>query len=119
MAKLVFVDDEKEMLDYVKEFFELQGHEVFTACDGETGSDLIIDECPDFAVVDLRMGGLSGLEVIKRIKMSIPKQKIAIWTGYRNHQIEEEALREGAIKCFHKPVNLENLSNEIKELIKL
>lgn len=117
MPKLVFVDDEKEMLDYVTEYFEINGYQVLIAYDGETGANLILQEKPDLAVVDIRLDGLNGFKVLKKVKENAPEQKMIVWTGYNDHEIEEKAIFAGALKVFHKPMGLEDLLEEIKKFV--
>lgn len=115
MAKIVFVDDEPEMLSTVKNVFTELGHEVHTAEDGVEGLRLILDTEPDLAFVDVRLGGLKGMEVLRQAKARKPGLKIIIFTGFNDTQVDEDALKYGAILCLHKPVGLQDLINLIEK----
>lgn len=66
--KIVVIDDDYEVVELVKAVLKSKGYHVFVAYDGEDGMKLITQERPDLAIVDLRMPGLSGLEVCRRVR---------------------------------------------------
>ena len=115
MAKIVFVDDEAEMLSTVKNVFIELGHEVYTAEDGKEGLRLILETEPDLAFVDVRLGGLKGMEVLRQARAQKPHLKIVIFTGLNDSQIDEEAIQSGAVTCLHKPVGLQDLIDLIEK----
>lgn len=113
MAKIVFVDDELDMLGTVRNVFTELGHEVHTAEDGKEGLRMILAEEPDLAFVDVRLGGLRGLEVLRQVKAQKPGLKIVIFTGFNDSKIDADAMKYGAVMCLHKPVGLQDLINVI------
>jgi DNA-binding NtrC family response regulator len=115
MAKIVFVDDEPDMLGTVKNVFTELGHEVYTTENGKEGLRLILDVEPDLAFVDVRLGGLKGMEVLRQVKAQKPNLKIIIFTGFNDVQIDEDAIKYGAVMCLHKPVGLQDLINIIEK----
>ena len=115
MAKIVFVDDELDMLDTVKNVFSELGHEVYTAVDGKEGLKLILDLEPDIAFVDVRLGGLKGIEILQQVKAQKPGIKIVIFTGFNDSQIDEDAIKYGAIMSLHKPVGIQDLIDIIEK----
>ena len=115
MAKIVFVDDEPEMLNTVSSVFTELGHEVYTAEDGKEGLRLILEHEPGLSFVDVRLGGLKGMEVLRQIKAKKPALKIIIFTGFNETQIDEDAVKYGAVMCLHKPVGLQDLIGIIEK----
>ncbi len=115
MAKLVFVDDETDMLETLQNTFVELGYEVHTAPEGKQGLRLILDLEPDLAFVDVRLGGLRGMEVLRQVKAQKPHLKVVIFTGYNDPQIDEEALKSGAVMCLHKPVGVRDLLDVIEK----
>lgn len=115
MAKIVFVDDEPDMLGTVKNVFAELGYEVYTAEDGKVGLKLILDTEPDLAFVDVRLGGLKGMEVLQKVKAQKPSIKIIIFTGFNDSQIDADAIKYGAIMCLHKPVGFQDLISIIEK----
>jgi CheY-like chemotaxis protein len=109
MAKILFVDDEPEMLGTLKSVFTELGHEVATAEDGNEGLRLMLDTEPDLSFVDVRLGGLRGMEVLRQARAEKPDLKIIIFTGYNDAQIDADARKYGAVQCLHKPVGIQDL----------
>lgn len=115
MAKIVFVDDEPEMLGTVQNVFTELGHEVRTSSDGKEGLKLILETRPDLAFVDVRLGGMGGMEILKQAVAQLPGIKVIIFTGYNDQQIDEDARRFGAFMCLHKPLGLQALIDVIEQ----
>jgi DNA-binding response OmpR family regulator len=66
--KILVVDDDFEIVEFVKAVLKTKGYHILTAYDGEEGWNLLLREKPDLAVIDLRMPGISGLEFCKRVR---------------------------------------------------
>ena len=106
MAKILFVDDEAEFLDFMKSYFEEQGHQVLTTLCGTSGLKLILEEKPDIAVIDSRLqDNLDGMSVIKQAHLQVPGQKMIFCTGFNDPDMDAEAIRSGALLCLHKPMS--------------
>jgi DNA-binding NtrC family response regulator len=106
MAKILFVDDEIEFLDFMKSYFEEQGHEVLTTLYGHEGLKLILEEKPDIAIIDARLkDDLDGMNLIKRAHAQAPEQKMILCTGFKDPDMDAEAIRNGASLCLHKPMS--------------
>ena len=106
MAKILFVDDEDEFLDFMKSYFGELGHEVITSLYGHEGLKLILEEKPDVAVIDSRLkDDLDGMKVIKRVHEQAPKQKMIFCTGFNDPDMDAEAVRNGVLFCLHKPMS--------------
>ena len=115
MAKIVFVDDEPEMLGTLKSVFTELGHEVSTSEDGNEGLRMILDTEPDLSFVDVRLGGLKGMEVLRQARAEKPDLKIIIFTGFNDAQIDADAKKYGAVHCLHKPVGIQDLIDIIEK----
>ncbi|HOE68682.1 MAG TPA: response regulator [Candidatus Omnitrophota bacterium] len=115
MARIVFVDDEADMLGTLRDAFTELGHEVHTAEDGREGLRLILDKEPDLAFVDMRLGGMKGMEILREVKAQKPGIKTIMLTGYNDSQIDADAMKHGALMCLHKPVGLKELADIIEK----
>ncbi len=105
MAKLLFVDDENEFLDFMKSYFGELGHEVITTMYGHQGLKLILEEKPDVAIIDVRLkDDLNGMKLIKQVHEQAPGQKMIMFTGFKDPAMDAEAIRNGALLCLHKPM---------------
>ena len=116
--KLLIVDDEKEALEGMELYFSLQGHEVLTAQGGHEALALIKACKPQLMLLDLKMKGLSGFDIMKQVRELDPNLKTVVVTGMSEDNLEAECHRLGATKVIHKPVRVEDLEEVIEELKK-
>lgn len=116
-AKLLIVDDENGILDEVKEFFEEEGFQVFTADSGEEGIQLLKREKPDVMILDMKLPDMSGLLVLKVSKESSPLTKVIVNTGYIDQNLIDQAEEMGRDVFLQKPFDLECLRQEISRLL--
>jgi DNA-binding NtrC family response regulator len=118
--KILLVDDEE---DFVKTLAErLSVKQVATrppgvAMSGEEALKSLEDEAPDVMVLDLRMPGIDGMEVLKKVKQYYPEVQVVILTGHGSERDREEAERLGAFDYLEKPVNIDTLVGTIKKAL--
>ncbi len=103
-AKILIIDDEPIMLENMAVYFEDSGFQVVTSKDGETGLKAFISQQPDLVLLDLRMPGLDGLEVLSRLKKRSPETPVIVVTGEGGMGDAVSALRLGAYDFITKPV---------------
>lgn len=110
MPKILLIDDEETILENLKFILELEGYEVVTAGNGRDGIR-ILSENRDFDTVisDMKMPGLSGLDVIRSVKEIDPDLGIIILTGHGDMDNAIQAMKEGAFDYLNKPVNADKL----------
>lgn len=116
-AKLLVIDDETEILDEVKPFFEEEGYIVFCAESGEEGIKILKQEKPDVLLLDMKLPDMPGLLVLKICKESSPLTKVIVNTGYVDQVMIDQAEELGRDVFLQKPFDLECLKNEIERLI--
>ena len=107
--RVLFVDDEEELVSTVTERLDLRGIDATGAVSGEEALTLIEQQPFDVVVLDVRMPGLGGLNVIKRIKQSHPELEVILLSGHGAKEDVETGLRLGAFAYLQKPVDLENI----------
>lgn len=115
--KVLLVDDEEDFVRTLAERLELRGEKLGSdiALDGETALRTVEKGVPDVMVLDLRMPGIDGLEVLKRTKEKYPDVQVIILTGHGSDRDEEEARRLGAYDYLQKPVAIDKLVETIKK----
>lgn len=115
--KVLLVDDEEDFVRTLAERLELRGEQLGSdiALDGETALRTVEKGIPDVMVLDLRMPGIDGLEVLKRTKEKYPHVQVIILTGHGSDKDEEEARRLGAYDYLQKPVAIDKLVESIKK----
>jgi DNA-binding NtrC family response regulator len=87
------------------------------ALSGEAALQSLENEVPDVMVLDLRMPGIDGLEVLKNVKQHYPEVEVVILTGHGSDKDREEAERLGAFDYLEKPVNIETLVTTIRKAL--
>jgi two-component system response regulator (stage 0 sporulation protein F) len=112
--KVLLVDDEE---DYVRTMSERMGMRDMgsdVALTGEQALGMLEEDVPDVMVLDLRMPGMGGLEVLARVKERHPEVEVIMLTGYPTEEDELEARRLGAFEYLHKPVDISELMQTIR-----
>jgi DNA-binding NtrC family response regulator len=115
IMKILVVDDEAELCELLEEFFSLEGFEVITAQSGEKALALFEAERPAAVVLDIKMPGLSGMEVLRRIKEADPPAIVIMVSAFGDVATIQEALQRGAYRYLEKPVDLEQLKDTVLE----
>ena len=112
--KLLFIDDEQTFLKYISKRLALDGFTVKTTFSGEEGVEAAAREDFDVAVVDLKMPGIDGIEVQKRLKELQPLLPCIVLTGYGSVENALESGKYNAFKFLSKPVDMDTLVETIK-----
>ena len=112
-SKLLLIDDEADVQYSFRRIFDSPDLEIQTASSGEEGLKLIPQFKPDVVLMDVRMGGISGLETLRRIRESDKKLLVILMTAYGTTQTTIEAMKLGAYDYLLKPFDVP----KIKELV--
>ena len=110
---LIIVDDDNPLRDRLARAMEKKGFKVVQAESVEQGINLVNNTPPAFAVVDLRLGDGSGLEVVKRIKTLKEDSRVVMLTGYGNIPTAVAAIKVGAIDYIPKPADADDVENAL------
>lgn len=113
--KVLLVDDEVEFVNTLAQRLKIRGLLVDTVYDGEQALSSIKKIEPDVIVLDLKMPGLHGIEVLKELKKRSPQIQVIILTGHGTEKDEEEAKRLGGFDFLRKPADTDLLVAKIKE----
>lgn len=114
--KLLIVDDEQEALDGMQGFFEAQGVKVMTAQGGHEAMALVRECQPKLIMLDIKMRGMDGREILRRAKAHDPGVAVIMVTGLSEDGLEEECLALGASHVLHKPVRIDQLQEIVQTL---
>ena len=112
MAHVLFIDDDESIRFLVQEELSLDGHQVEVAADGWLGMRCVEDSPPDLVILDIRMPGLGGLEVLRRLKATHPGLPIFLFTAFSDFR--DEALELGADGYFIKSPDMSRLKDAIR-----
>jgi signal transduction histidine kinase len=102
-VRILLIDDEEIVLDSCIAILHGEGYELTTASDGTRGLALLQEIRPDIVVVDLKMPGLSGFDVLERIREADPTMVTLVMTGYATVESAVEAMKRGAYDFLPKP----------------
>lgn len=115
--RLLVVDDEKNIREGLAAALELDGYDVVLAADGNEGWRRFQKGDVDLVITDLRMPGVTGEELLKRIGAEAPGLPVIVLTGHGTVENAVEAMRNGAYDFITKPVNLDRLSLLVKRAL--
>jgi two-component system response regulator RegA len=106
---LLLVDDDEVFLNRLARACGDRGYDVRTATDGDAALRAAREDSPELAVVDLRMVGISGLDVVEQLKEIDPSTRVVMLTGYGSVPTAIEAMRLGATHYLQKPVTADDV----------
>lgn len=108
--RLLLIDDEPGIRRMMSLDLSADGYQVRTAADGQSGLDAFGDERPDIVLTDLKMPGMDGIEVLRRIKAQSPETEVIVITGHGDLELAIQSLQLGASDFITKPVSEAALS---------
>lgn len=112
-SKILLVDDEKDFVLTLSERLEMRDMAPVVAYDGEQALSILQEEEPEVIVLDLKMPGIDGMEVLRRVKKEHPAVEVIILTGHGNEKDRELCMQLGAFAYLEKPVDIETLSQNM------
>ena len=107
--KVLLVDDEEEFVVCLAERLQLRRLDPRVVLSGEDALRAVEDEVPDVMVLDLKMPGIDGMEVLRRVKKGHPHVQVIVLTGHGSERDEEAVRRLGAVEYLRKPVDIDDL----------
>ena len=118
MDKLLLIDDEADVQYSFRRIFDQPDIELTTADSGEEGLKIITRLKPDLVIMDVRMGGISGLETLRRLRQLDAKQMVIMMTAYGTTQTAIEAMKLGAYDYLLKPFDVPRLKQVVLNALK-
>jgi CheY-like chemotaxis protein len=113
-SRVLLVDDEREFVQTLSERLEMRDVGSTVAYDGESALRMVEDDEPEVIILDLRMPGIDGIEVLRRVKQSHPHIEVIILTGHGSEEDRTTCMELGAFAYLQKPVDIEALSETLK-----
>ncbi len=111
--KVMLVDDEEAFVTTLSDRIQRRDFSSSVAFTGEQALQIVDDQVPDVMILDLKMPGIGGMEVLRRVKKAYPRVKVIILTGHGSEQDKKEALSLGAFCYLQKPVKIDELARQI------
>ena len=117
MAKLLVVDDQRNMRTTLALMLRGPGHEVDVADSGEAACDRVTEESYDLVLTDLKMGGRDGIAVLRHAKEHAPLTEVIVMTAYGTIESAVEAMRIGAYDYIQKPFTEQELLVKVQKAL--
>lgn len=114
-SKILLVDDEREFVQTLSERLIMRDMGSAVAYDGESALNMVDEEEPEVMILDLKMPGIDGIEVLRKVKASRPDIEVIILTGHGSEADRQICMELGAFAYLHKPVDIDVLSDTLKK----
>lgn len=108
--RIVVIDDDPEIRDAMSRILAGYDYEVFTAEDGSKGLELVARENPSIVLTDIKMPGMDGIEVLRRVKERSPDAEVIVVTGHGEMDLAIQALQLEASDFINKPISKQSLT---------
>ncbi len=112
--RILIVDDEFSICEVLAQFLKKDGYNVSMASNGEEAIGIIGRENIDMIISDIKMPGISGVDLLKRVKESAPSMPVLMTTGFPTLDTAIEALKLGAYDYMTKPFHLEEIGEKVR-----
>jgi DNA-binding response OmpR family regulator len=109
LGRILVVDDHPDSVDAVTQYFAYAGYDVVGAHNGGDGLMLADVEHPDIVLLDIRMPGMSGVEVLQQMKLRWPERPVIMISGLGDRDLAKRSLERGAFDYVQKPFDFDLL----------
>ena len=115
--RLLVVDDEDLLRSSLVKLLTMEGYSVLSAPDGNEALRLIKENKFQLIITDLKMPGMSGMELIEEVRKLSPDTKVVILTAHGEWNTYLEAMEKGAFEYLNKPINKDDLFYAVKRAL--
>ncbi|CAJ1317190.1 response regulator [Paenibacillus sp. PK4536] len=113
--KILIVDDQNGIRILLMELFGNEGYQMYQAANGKAALEVVEQDTPDLVLLDMKIPGMDGLEILKHIKSTHPQIKVIMMTAYGELDIIKQAKDLGAISHFTKPFDIDEMRNVVDQ----
>jgi len=117
MVRIMIIEDDEAMRSLLEDFFEEEGFETDSASNGADALRILSKDPLDLIVTDIRMPGLTGLDILPRLRRLKPETPIIVMTAFGSEDVRRRSLERGATTYLEKPIHLSQLRTLIHEMI--
>ncbi|MBF0606711.1 MAG: sigma-54 dependent transcriptional regulator [Candidatus Magnetobacterium sp. LHC-1] len=117
MAVIIVIDDEPLQRDILKTILEDEGYEVYSASSAEEGLHMITTLLPDVVITDLKMGGMSGIQLLDALPAGLSRPAVIVITAYGTITSAVDAIKKGAFDYLTKPLDKDVILLIVKKAI--
>ncbi|CAH0152031.1 response regulator [Peribacillus simplex] len=116
-GKILIVDDQFGIRILLNEVLHKEGYETFQAANGIQALDVLNNHSPDLVLLDMKIPGMDGIEILKRMKVVDPDIRVIIMTAYGELDMIQEAKDLGAMTHFAKPFDIDDIRKAVREYL--
>jgi len=116
-GRILIVDDEKNMREVLEIFLRNEGYNVSVADSGERAVEAMRHDIFDLVITDMKMPGMSGIDLLKNIKQISPETIVVIITAYGTTESAVQAMKLGAYDYIQKPFEMDDIRLVVKNAI--
>ncbi|CAG9620107.1 response regulator [Sutcliffiella rhizosphaerae] len=113
--KLLIVDDQYGIRILLNEVFQKEGYQTFQAANGYQALDIVEKHSPDLVLLDMKIPGMDGIEILKRLKAFNSDIQVIIMTAYGELDMIQESKDLGAITHFAKPFDIDEIREAVRK----
>lgn len=117
MSRILLIDDDASLREVLSFALRDQGYEVETAADGAAGLERLVEWRADLIITDLKMPGVDGMEVLRRVRSSDPEIPVIVLTAFGRIDEAVAAMQAGAHHYLTKPYNREELKVAVEQAL--
>ncbi|WP_339174459.1 response regulator [Anoxybacillus sp. FSL W8-1294] len=117
-GKILIVDDQFGIRILLNEVFQKEGYETYQAANGVQALDLFAKHSPDLVLLDMKIPGMDGVEILKKMKEMNENVKVIVMTAYGELDMIHETKKLGALTHFAKPFDIDDMRDAVKKYIR-
>lgn len=115
--KVLIVDDQFGIRTLLNEVLQKEGYEIYQAANGLQALHVMKQHAPDLVLLDIKIPGMDGLEILKKMKEINPEIRVIIMTAYGELDMIEKTKKLGALAHFSKPFDIEEIRTAVKQYV--
>lgn len=116
-GKVLIVDDQFGIRILLNEVLHKEGYETFQAANGVQALEIVTNHSPDLVLLDMKIPGMDGIEILKRMKRMDADIRVIIMTAYGELDMIQETKKLGAITHFAKPFDIDDIRKAVRKYI--
>ncbi len=113
--RILLVDDEQEFVETLSERLQMRDMDTHAVFDGKAALEQVQSHPPQVMIVDLKMPGMDGIQVLRQVRQTHPFVRVIVLTGHGSEQDRKNCMDLGASAYFYKPVDIDELTAAIQE----
>jgi DNA-binding response OmpR family regulator len=115
--RILIIEDDEEMRSLLKEFLNEEGYETDSVDNGSEAYRRLVRELFDLIITDIRMPGLTGLDILPGVRKLQPEAPIIVITAFGSEEVHHKVFERGATAYLEKPIHLENLRDLVQRIV--